>query len=957
MTDDATIVQEDQDDAESLLMPGCDIDFEIQCKQEPCTDSSNLVDEVDPLAFDEATTSQFPIFTPTIKHPVILLERCDKIWETLQLIKTTQSEQPADAATDDYEDKQKKEEKMVQHLDAVKPSTSYIKNPHNLRNDNKIPFKFSVKITKKVYPCTTCGKHYLERRSLRKHSEKIHGIIIPLQRRRKRRTTNNKGDFNENNSFASTRIVSKEDSFENIYNNEDTYERLTTKLKLPNTEITSQSALQFVKCTLCQQKVISLRKHLINYHKIGGSSNVMKQLESSLLSKTEMSPEYEETMPKNELHQDGCLIMDNENDAHGTSYVKRKRKYKSSYGNTEKKRKLNNKRHIFIQTQSVTQKQIFKVRSYKCDICLGMYSSPRCLRKHKRVHAMRGETKENFHKVKCRYFNSPFNEKNRLLKSSTSANINVKDTSKVNKNLQDDQDETFKMNRATRYSKRMNKNNETVCICGRSFRNPHTLFVHKKNCELCQNEDKTAQSSDKDSGIDINITIKKRNDSYEIVGKDNEDTSQKSDNLTEETLSMSNTSNYTKNVTKMLAKQQVLDTSESSKYSKDHSILKLEDADEDMIIDIEDDVQMDLDNNSATKQMVMQKNDKEDLLKQQNDETKDEKIEKIFGKVSTLKEMCQQVLDVSKKCKFENAVENKNMQYNQIKDQEICKENRQVKNQKDHQENKRELRSTNKQRYSTVKFDHCYDGTTCTTELNSLVCGYCNEKFISVKSYDNHQCTVKVGKPFNEFSLQLPCFYCKAVISSFNKYDDHIRYEHFDNAYHCYQCPQKFVSDKARLNHYHLEHELLCRFCDKRITMSVKTLHESYHLGFGYPCHKCKKAYSNNKNLCYHRYTIHPKGADNMINCSICLKPVKLKTFRGHMSTHKHNGCHFCGKVFSNRIGLEYHTMIHHGTNSKFKCNNCSICFLSEKQLQKHKIGRCSNGIQKMKKKTYSRID
>jgi len=31
---------------------------------------------------------------------------------------------------------------------------------------------------------------------------------------------------------------------------------------------------------------------------------------------------------------------------------------------------------------------------------------------------------------------------------------------------------------ATRYSERMNKNNETICICGRSFRNPHTLFIH-----------------------------------------------------------------------------------------------------------------------------------------------------------------------------------------------------------------------------------------------------------------------------------------------------------------------------------------------------------------------------------------------------------------------------------------------------------------------------------------------
>jgi len=90
----------------------------------------------------------------------------------------------------------------------------------------------------------------------------------------------------------------------------------------------------------------------------------------------------------------------------------------------------------------------------------------------------------------------------------------------------------------------------------------------------------------------------------EIVGKDVEDKSQKSEtHLKEDTSSLPHTSSYTKDFTKASTKQQVLDTSESSKYSKDHSILKLQDTGEDVIIDIEDDVQIVL-NENDTKQMI-----------------------------------------------------------------------------------------------------------------------------------------------------------------------------------------------------------------------------------------------------------------------------------------------------------------------------------------------------------------
>lgn len=899
-----------------------------------------------------------------------MLERCDKIWETLQLIKivqkpTEESTNCEEALTDDCNKNEEKVKEETQNSSQIKRS-AFGKARFKLKSEAMALFKFSVQRTRKLYPCSTCGKQYLERRSLRKHSERVHGVILPLLIERKRKRALKKKHFIEANPDASAN--NKMDKSEKFYD-KDSCEETTAKKKIIET---IPPPLTQVKCTLCQQKVTSLRKHLINYHKIGGSSSVMEQLESSLLNETTSSlPRDERTTLTDKPHKDGDRIMDNENDIRGIPQVKRK--YTSSYKNTRKKFKWSNERSACLQNPPVVaQRQMFLTRSYKCDVCLGMYSSSHSLYKHKRNHTLRGETRENFHNFKCRYFNSPFNQKYKLSMCSaksykTMAEIPDKRENENDKLKLNNSKHNTSLNpssRATRYSERISKNNETVCICGRSFRNPHTLFIHKKNCEVCQIEDNTTQSSrvssDRDSGIGINITIKKRNDSYEIVGKDDEDKLGKFEtHLKEDTLPLSHTSKYTKDLTKASPKQQVLETSESSKYSKNHSILKLEDIDEDVIIDIEDDLLMEsniLHENNTTKQMI--KDNKWDLSKQQNKLKKDGKTEKVFDKVSTLKQMCQEVLDVLEMQKSGNI---KNKEYRQIKDQEICKENRQIKNQEIHQENKRELRSTNKRnRYSEAELlDHSLNNEikVCTMqhdEFDPLMCGYCKEQFKTTKLYDNHQCSVKEGKSFDEFSLRLLCFYCKEILNSYSEFDDHMRMRHFEHSLHCYQCPERFTSDKVRLNHYHSEHnDLICRFCGKKISISSRIYHEGYHLGFGYPCHKCKKAYLHNKNLFYHKYTIHAKGADNLMTCSICLKLVKLKTFRGHMSTHKHNACYFCGKIFTDRVGLEYHTMLHHGTNSKLKCNHCGTRFYTKKQLEKHeKVDGCNNGVQGMKKKT-----
>ncbi|XP_011874583.1 PREDICTED: uncharacterized protein LOC105565751 [Vollenhovia emeryi] len=954
MADDTATECEDKNEAATPI-PFCLVEF--QCKSEPLDllepleplePSGDLTHQADEDPFDESALN-VPVSIPMIKDPIVLLERCDKIWETLQLIKG-QTETPT-ALTDDCDKdvEETKEEEEMECLDEVKQSLSSPVRMQLRRSDNTAAtsaFKFSIQRTRKLYPCITCGNQYLERRSLRKHSERVHGVVLPLLIKRKHWR-----HMRKIKAATATSPGKEGNRSEQLHNNKDSSEETTVKTKPASASpaTSSTTTTQLIKCTLCQQKVTSLRKHLISYHKIGGSSTVVKQLESSLLSETAS----EDGRTTDEPHQGRGRTTDNEENIHGRSQqVKRKTSYTSRHASDRKKFKSSNECDALVETPLPTvPKQASMFGSYKCNICLGMYSSTHSLYKHKRIHYRRGETRDNFHKFQCRYFNSPFNKKFKVYAEARSRMMSGNNVAK-NTSSEVNEDSTLQLNdpghdssfqRATRYNERMKKINETTCLCGRSFRNPHTLFIHKKNCELYQYEDATTQSrvsSDRDSGIGINITIKKRNDSYEIVGKDDEleisETSNPKDSL-------SCTSNNTKDFIETSITRHISDI--QSKYSKDHSILKLEDADEDVIIDVEDDVQV-FPNKDTTKQVIATREDgKQDSSGQQNEDVKAGKTEKVYNKVTTLKQMCQKVLDVLEMCKSEN-VENK--ETSQIKDRETCDENSEERNM---QGSKRELRS--RYHYSRVESDHTYIRTRVeTTQFNSFKCGYCREELDTIKAYDNHQCTVTRGISFDKFSLQLPCFFCKELINNYNEFDEHVRSKHFDTMHHCYHCPERFTSDKARLAHCRSEHnDLGCRFCNKKISIAGKAFHEAYHLGYGFPCHKCKKAYITNRNLYYHKQSVHSSWADDLMTCTICLKCVKFKTFRRHMAAHKHNACHFCGKKFSDRVGIEYHTMMYHGTNVKLKCNTCGTRFYTRKHLEAHeKIDGCSNSKSNVRK-------
>lgn len=877
-----------------------------------------------------------------MKSPIVLLERCDKIWETLQLIRVQCTSPTIERKDEEKEEKKKKNSQKV-----AWNMTFPIKSQRRLTNDSKTPFQFSVQKTRRLYPCVTCGKQYLEKRSLRSHSLRIHGIIIPVKHRRpnKLRTVNtqssnilsSEGNSNSNkvhnNKYSHEKMATRKSEATKlapIFTHSKTLQNVSDvdssndRYKNTGTEPSVSLKAQYSKCVLCRQEVKCVKKHLINYHKIGCSANMLKQLEMSLSIEDKSSSGNSKPTLKDILSgkppqasvsktgtQNKSNVASSESRTRETSQiVPQKRKYTLSYMNAKKRLKLNNGRYVPVQKASKIAQGKVSIKN-KCDICLGVYANPYNLAKHKRIHISRGETKENFHNFVCNYFNSPLSKRYQQAKSSVQSTDTENGNNSLNGNLQSSNLKMSSQNQRTSRAATCDANKEdTICVCGRLFRNHLILRAHKDNCKLYKQKDQVAQhsirdeySSDRDSGIGINITIKKRNNSYEIVGKDSDEYKQ-TDHVADDILS-SDVSH--KEATNTDTGQKRLDESNASKYSKNHSVLKLQDADEDLIVDVEEDAHL-----LSKQKTAVQRNDKSSSQTRQDDDAADAKGDNTLENVRSLKHMCEEVLKKLTALQKPGAEDAPT-----------------------YPDKKKNSADTS---HGTTKKEHVKSRVS-TTNFNPTTCAYCNKHFGTINLHNKHQCTVEEGRRSDEYSLNLLCFSCNATLDNCNEFDEHMKNKHHARgSYHCYLCPKKFWQKKARNKHLNMQHDISCRFCHMNIPLWIINLHESYHLGLGYPCHKCKKAYSSKKNLSYHNTAAHKNSIDNMGFCNLCLKSFKQKIFQRHLHSHNSKKCYFCDKEFNDRAATEYHTLIYHGgAFSKIKCNECGMRYLTKKQLEQHK--------------------
>lgn len=768
-----------------------------------------------------------------IKDPIILLERCDKIWETLKVIKNVQ-------------DKSKIDTLNTLPLE-INSKPLYIQNQSPLKNSNvELPnFKFSIKYKKRLFHCLTCGKQYTENRRLRSHSEKVHGIYIPPKRKRytvlyqkdnvkmKEKNSNiverevdcsekvslkkDENRLHVRTSLQSTsndkKIISdlhlrrKKNINETICGKNEQEKKVLNK-QFKQEKIISESHISLLTCILCKKTVNDIRKHLIDYHKIESPDFMLKNL-------NETSNHLKDKLKTGVLNDENKFFEIIENKKRVISNIQ--------YSNSRKRYKVNNSKNLQVDENNTRQ----------CDICLGRYKVS-SFYTHMRYHRQRGETKENFHLFDNKYLNSPLYLKSKLNSNDISNensnnNHSNKDDSISFKNKEKEW-QTEDMQNKDNIKKKSNKNN--ICSCGRKFRNPHTLFVHKKKCTSIDGlkqpiiENKVnirsqyviQNNSDRNSEIGISITIKKKNNSYEIIDRSNKNKNKMQDSINSKYRNAKyiNTSNISENNTQIELQDQLQDlkTSELSKYSERHSILKIQSADEDIDIDIEED--------SQTNDFCKEK-EEQNVKVEQDDNSCQKTINSEFLK--------KKILTKS------NYKQSNGIKKNFTKKYNIC-----VCGYKFYTKKALEIH-TNKHHPNS-----------------NLICGYCKISFSNGITWNKHQCSVNEGKKFIDVRMEINCFHCTISFSSHKKFDDHIRQKHHDSVlpFQCFRCYKRFSSTSSRKIHFDTDHAItICSLCNNKIFDIMKSRHEAYHYGLGFPCHVCKRTYTTRESLLKHTKRCH----------------------------------------------------------------------------------------------------
>ncbi|KAK2575348.1 hypothetical protein KPH14_012570 [Odynerus spinipes] len=914
---------------------------------------------------DEIMASHLPIVTPCkLKEPIILLERCDKIWETLKLIKDVQGKDLEDTVNDSAEKMDTMNSTVFSSEKDQK--ASYIRYQPVLGNNNSaLPnFQLSVKSTKKLFHCNVCGKEYSENRSLRAHSQKIHGIFIPPKRRPKLvSNTNNKIDTTKSESKDGKSLVNNTINHmeKNAFNKEGANSQVEKKNNtLVKNAIHSKGATR-AKCPLCKRIVSNLHKHLTEYHKINCPNLIIKELES-VQSHTEITLKdftkaIVNTTPPPEIFQNGNIKASKqaENDVQNFKNNS-KQKHDETYSMPQKKFKLDKDKTLNVTNASenlLTQKSP-KANRHKCEICLGTYASYSSFYKHRRIHRKRGETKNNFNALKCRYINSPLNNKrNELinLKATDNASTitpNAKNKEKVkrisldsmeNASSHDSESGIYdhnEINKVTTENKTYSDNLDRSCICGRSFRDYHTLVLHKRGCKFRDTDETESfmeDNPDRDSGNGINIKIKKKNDSYEIVSRDSGDENKSKDSgHPNDCDTPSNISDFiAEDYNETLDENQSVNIFESSKYSKSHSILKIQTIDDESIdIDIEEDSQNSSWNENEEKNQINKR------IKSENIHEKNEN-NNITG-IPTLAHLCETIFTDQLKTEDTSAV----LKTKQKRSSNVRNTTDTVKLEKEQSieavdtsdylktKNKHSTKLTNQNSLSNTSM---YMNTTCPCgesfktlkSCNShiakyhplfLRCGYCTERFNSIAEYNNHRCSIEKGKMFNKLQTDISCPFCKIILKSRSEFDRHIHFQHFDSElpYQCYECTCKFASNKGRHSHFKSTHNRCeCNVCGTKLTAATKLRHEGYHYGLGYPCHICKRTHAHQQNLSSHYKLVHEEENKKLVTCNICLKTMKSTSLSWHVYSHKTlTTCELCKKILCDGRNLEHHIITRH---------------------------------------------
>ena len=97
--------------------------------------------------------------------------------------------------------------------------------------------------------------------------------------------------------------------------------------------------------------------------------------------------------------------------------------------------------------------------------------------------------------------------------------------------------------------------------------------------------------------------------------------------------------------------------------------------------------------------------------------------------------------------------------------------------------------------------------------------------------------------------------------------------------YKCFKCELNFENSHLRESHFSKEHGFSnCSICGKLLHIDYLSKHEAYHDGLGFPCHLCKKTFTQKLLLKKHTQGTHEH---------VCSKSTMLRYLKKHkMSFH-----------------------------------------------------------------------
>lgn len=275
-------------------------------------------------------------------------------------------------------------------------------------------------------------------------------------------------------------------------------------------------------------------------------------------------------------------------------------------------------------------------------------------------------------------------------------------------------------------------------------------------------------------------------------------------------------------------------------------------------------------------------------------------------------------------------------------------------------------------------------------------CLYCCQKFDISYRLESHMKKVhpaafsseKVLQPIQQeyvqssstYSGPMPCQHCSATFIDLFNLSFHCRIHHSDTTLPCGSCPLTFYIPKQLENHvlvYHTQTpdnakddqgNSICPFCGKYMkarslrrhiksvhsvkqqpytcdicetklsTRSILTIHmQTKHLHILYTCRYCKETFKNRIQRRSHEIRIHTFNYKH--ECNFCQKKfltnVELQKHRVVHTGERNFGCDICGMRFGHRPAFVEHYSTHSETRD-FVCDICEAAFKSRRKLRRH---------------------